>query len=418
MKRMNNKKENILMITYFYATQGCCPAEWADDKTNALSALDYKIILVSSIFSKKVEDENVIHYRVPSLSLIDLKHEVQELKNNKLKVPLLTLALLLPFILTIGVGLDLLQKILTSGNGGGKWSWAFPASIFSLYLAYRYKCTLIFATGGPSAAHLAGVFVKLFTNKRLVCEFQDPLTGKDIGRTSRSALFLSYVEKIILNRADKVVYATKSAANYVKNRYEKTKANIVGIYPGAKCFSKRNKIEVKKDKLTIIHLGTLYSTRNFYTLIEAIDCLIEEKKIREEQIEILNLGEMYGDLKKHHLSRSYIKYETIRPREEAVKIAGTFMVSLLVQHSDDRSNATIPYKTYDYLNISNPILALTNSDELHDLLSNSGHIAININDIEGIKVSILKLFNNYKECKDEVNSVAIDILKQTTEIIG
>jgi len=411
-----NQNNRILMISYFYATQGCCPAEWADDKTNALSKIGKKTIVLSGMFSIKSCDKNVIHYRVPSLSVQDLRHELHELTVNNIKKPVLSLILLFPFIVTIGLGLDLLQRFLISGNGGGKWSWTFPASVCALYLALRYRVDLIFTTGGPAGAHLTGVFVKLFTRTRLVCELQDPLTGKDIGRTSRSALFLGYVEKIMLSHANKVVYVTYDAASYVHNKYQNIKADVVGIYPGSKNFNVKTQI-INKGKLTIIHLGTLYSTRNLYTLIEAIDSLIKEKKITEDDIEILNLGEIYGELKEHHLSRSYIRYEPIKPREEAIKVASGYMVSLLVQHTDHRSNTTIPYKTYDYLNISNPILALTNSVEMTDLMLESGHIAVDINDIKEIKKSLLRLIVHYDSCKEAVKLTTIDIVNQTREII-
>ena len=404
------------MISYFCATQGCCPAEWADDKVSTLGHLGKKVILLSSISSKKLCNDNVKHYKVPSLSLIDLRHEIDDLKNNKQPIPILTLILLLPFILTIGVTLDLLQKYITAGNGGGKWSWTFPAAIYAFYLSIKYRCGLIFTTGGPAGAHLAGVFVKFFTRTRLVCELQDPLTGQDIGRTSRSALFLGYVEKIMLNHASKVVYVTHDAERYVKNKYQNIKSDVVGIYPGSKDFNVKNKL-INKGKLTIIHLGTLYSTRNFYALINAIDKLIEEEKVNKDDIEILNLGEIYGDLREHHLSRSYIRYEPIKPREEALKIANSYMVSLLVQHNDSRSITTIPYKTYDYLNISNPILALTNSNELRGMIINNGHIAADINNIDEIKKSLLRLKNHYESCKNAVKLGSIEIVKQTKEII-
>lgn len=186
-----------------------------------------------------------------------------------------------------------------------------------------------------------------------------------------------------MNNADKVVFVTKHAAEYAKSKYENVKAQIVAIYPGSKFYgNSQNNIKDLK-KLRMIHLGTLYSTRNFNTLIQAIDALIKENKINENQIEILNLGE----IKEHHSSRKYIKQE----REEAIQIASGFDISLLIQHADSRSEGTIPYKTYDYINISNPILALTNSDELSSLLKDNGHIAVDVNDVELIKQTILYL---------------------------
>lgn len=417
MGKLINKHQKIFVITYFYGTKGCCPAEWADDKVDAISKMDKKVILLTSIFSKKSENENVIHYRVPSLSIQDLKHELAEVKNEGMNVPYLQLCVFFPFIITIGFGLDIFQKIFTSGNGGGKWSWTLSASIYALYLAIRYNCKQIFTTGGPASSHLAGVFVSKLTRKKLICELQDPLSGKDIGRTANSAKLLNFVEKVIVQSADKIVYVTNAAADYAKSKFRSEKEKIVAIYPGSRRFES-NKSNVSQNKLTMIHLGTLYSTRNFNTLIQAIDELIMEKTIEQNQIEILNLGEIYGEIKEHHLSRSYIHQESIKAREEAMQIANSFMVSLLIQHSDSRSETTIPYKTYDYINIGNPILALTNNDELSNLLEDNKHLAINVSNINSIKDALITLLSDYTEIKSNINPLAIDIDIQTRLILN
>lgn len=414
-----NNKNTILMITYFYATKGCCPAEWADDKLDAICKMDRNTILLTNIFSKKNTQMNVHHYRVPSLSLQDLKHEMHELKIEDMSIPYIKLILWFPFIITVGFGLDLAQKVLTSGNGGGKWSWTIPASVIGLYLVLRYNCKTIFTTGGPAGAHLAGVVIKKFTAKHLICELQDPLTGKDIGRTANSAKMLGKVEEIIMKNADKVVFVTKNAAEFARSKYKGFKTQIVAIYPGSKYFtsSKKSKHEESLQKLKLIHLGTLYSTRNFYTLIESIDELMEEGKLQKNQIEILNLGEIYGEIKEHHLSKSYVKQESIKPREEAVKIASSFDVSLLIQHADSRSEGTIPYKTYDYINIGNPILALTNSEELSELLKSNGHVIADVNNVQDIKKTLLDLIDNYKKYVDNIEPISIDITEQTKKIL-
>jgi hypothetical protein len=414
-----NNNDKILMITYFYGTKGCCPAEWADDKLDALCKMDKNTILLTSIFSRKNTQDSVKHYRIPSLSIVDVKHELHELKIENMNIPYFKLIFLFPFIITLGWGLDMAQKIFTSGNGGGKWSWTIPASIVGFYLVLRYNCKTIFTTGGPAGAHLAGVFINKLTSKKLICELQDPLTGKDIGRTVNSAKMLGKVEEIIMRNADKVVFVTKNAAEFAKSKYKNYKANIAAIYPGSKYFtsSNNNNPEENLQKLRLIHLGTLYSTRNFNTLIQAIDDLVAEEKLKEDQIEILNLGEIYGEFKEHHLSRSYVKQECIKPREEAILIASGFDISLLVQHADCRSEGTIPYKTYDYINISNPILALTNNNELSTLLRENGHIATDVNNVELIKKTILNLITDYSMIKQNIKPLAIDIIKQTEKIL-
>lgn len=409
----------LLMVTYFFGNQGCCPAEWADDKVNALCNSDRPVVLLTSIFSNTYQNNNVKHFKVPSLSLIDIQHELSELKKDNRSIPYLQLIIFSPFILVIGLLLDLMQKVVTSGNGGGKWSWTIPAGFAALYFSFRYRCSTVFTTGGPASAHLAGCFIKLFSNKKLICELQDPLTGKDIGRNSRSAKMLEWVEKIIIKTANKVVYVTKEAAEYAKGKYPKAKAEIVAIYPGARQFDNSLKTDstFKKEELTLIHLGTLYSTRNLNTIIEAIDELIDDGLIKEGQIKIYNLGEIYGDIKEHHLAKNYVTQKAVLPRQEAIAVAKSHMVSLLVQHADSRSNATIPYKTYDYFNIGNPILGLTNSDELFELLSINNHVPVNVSDVKEIKTMLLGLLENYEAYKARVSPFAIDIKKQLQEIL-
>lgn len=411
-------ENSILVITYFYSVKGCCPAEWADDKLSVIEEDYEKVFLITGLSSNKNTAANVNHYRVPSLSIIDLKHEINDLKLENRKIPYFNLALLLPFILTIGLFLDLLQKIFISGNGGGKWSWALTASMCALYVSIRHKCKLIFTTGGPASAHLAGVFASFFTRGNLICELQDPMTGDCIGRNSRSAMLLGFSEMLIVNKANKVVYVTNAAANYARNKYNNCKSKIACIYPGSRVFSQPTKKRLNENKkISMIHLGTLYSTRNLNSLITAIDDLINEGQIESNQIEIVNLGEIYGEIREHHISRSYISQLNIKPRQEAIEFASTFMISLLVQHSDPRSEVTIPYKTYDYINIGNPIFGLTKSKELSNLLIENGHLAVDINNVLEIKKAILHLINKYEEHSNKLKNKPFEISQQTKKIL-
>jgi hypothetical protein len=43
---------------------------------------------------------------------------------------------------------------------------------------------------------------------------------------------------------------------------------------------------------------------------------------------------------------------------------------LLVQHDDNRSAETIPYKLYDYMNLNKPIIMLIKNPEIKELCSN------------------------------------------------
>ena len=111
-------------------------------------------------------------------------------------------------------------------------------------------------------------------------------------------------------------------------------------------------------------VGTLYTNRNLNNLIKAMDQLISERKINLTTFEIINIGEIYGDIKKKHLSKFYIKKLPITDRQTALKISLKYDFLILVQHTDERSKTTIPFKFYDYLNLNKLVIGIINSNEL------------------------------------------------------
>ncbi|MEH0860067.1 hypothetical protein [Halobacteriovorax sp. DPLXC-1] len=401
--------DNVLLVSYFASRQGCCPAEWVDDKVDAFVKRGKKVTLISTITAKKIRSHNVKHIRIPSFSLSDFKEERAEAIHNndfsKLNY------LWIPFICVLGLVIDLLQKVLLKGIGGGRWSWAPSCLLATLYTLLIGDYRFIVTTGGPASAHLAGLFAGKISLKPIVSELQDPLVGESIGRNSRSVQMQILLEKLMVRWCSKVVFVTKAAAEESRNRNE-NKGNIVAIYPGSRKFNTvKNNIS---DKKVFLHLGTLYSTRNLDTFLLSLDELINEEKIDPESIEVINLGDIYLDNKQEYLNRSYFNSLSLVPRQEAVGFAANADVNILVQHSDNRSNTTIPYKTYDYLNVGKPILGLLNSDELSRLLKDNGHCVSNVNNVIEIKDMILRILDN---CSATVGE-GINIEEQVMELIN
>lgn len=405
-----NKK--ILFISYFARIPGCCPAEWYDDKVDSLLKLNKELVLITGPCATKFRHPNVTHYRVPSLSPRDISHEYNEIRDGNLVLKLVIL-LLLPIILTLGLTLDLVQLVLTKGFGGSKLSWSISSTAVAVPIVILSRFQVCFTTGGPVAAHFTGVLLKIWTGFPLICELQDPLAGKGIGRSKNSASILGRLEKLVVNKANKVVFVTQTAALEAREVYQTD--NIVSIYPGAKWFpsSAKNEGEAESEEIRIVHLGTLYSSRNFYTLIQAINILKKEGTLTKT-IRLINRGEMYGDFKDHHLSQGFVQKLPIIPREEALAFAQKSTINVIIQHTDDRSTITIPYKTYDYLNLGVPILGLTNNPELSQLLTSNGHFSAKVSEPEDIAKKIREVLNS---SSDRVSDAKIDPVEQTAELL-
>ena len=383
------KNDKILVFSYYSNIAGACQAEWIDDKIEGLIKSGKKVALISSISGNK-SGLNISHIRIPSISLFDF---FDELKRAKLARDLFqfSILMLLPFVLTLGILLDLLLFIVTKGVGEGRWSWLISASFAGIYAVLRFRPNKILTSGGPASAHLAGIIVGKVFSLPVIVELQDPLSGEGIGRNVQARGWLYKVEKYIINNANMTAYVTEAAADFAKKEFKSS--NIFAVYPGSKDFG-YSYSDDKHNGIKIVHLGSLYSTRNFDSMISAIDTLISQGGISEKEIELINLGHVSDEERKKLKNKSYVKILQPIPRVKALEFASKCDISLLIQHSDDRSNVTIPYKTYDYLNLKNHTLALLNSDELTKLIIHYGHTAIPLDDVSKIYQYLLDIKSN------------------------
>jgi hypothetical protein len=91
-------------------------------------------------------------------------------------------------------------------------------------------------------------------------------------------------------------------------------------------------------------------------------------------------------------------------RYASLKTAAHADFLLLVQHSDTRSEETIPYKTYDYLNIGVPVFGLTNNPELDQLIEANDGFSANNGSLTDIKEVLSSALESYQLSKGRTMS--------------
>ena len=280
------------------------------------------------------------------------------------------------------------------------------------------KFEFIFSTGGPASPHISAILISKILKSKCICELQDPLVGKDIGR-QHSSKFLKLVEILLVKHCFKLIFVTNNAKNEAIQRYKTN--NIKCVYPGARKIIPTIFKKSKKNKhsgIKIVHVGTLYTNRNLNNLIKAMDQLISERKINLTTFEIINIGEIYGDIKKKHLSKFYIKKLPITDRQTALKISLKYDFLILVQHTDERSKTTIPFKFYDYLNLNKLVIGIINSNELIKIFKKNGFLYANANSVDSIKKMLLKIKKNSKNGVNFSNKLKLDYIYQTNKIFN
>lgn len=395
---LNNRP--LLFISFFCGIRGNCPAEWADDKIRVLEQAGRKVIVLTGMPSHVTNRPGVTYIRVPSLSWNDYKYEIDDIRLEKASIPFM-MWVFMPFAFLLGGAIDFVLRKVTKGISSGRWSWIITSFPVALWLKIRYGIRDIFCTGGPTAAHIIGGGVAKLSGAHLYCEFQDPLLGATMTRSSMTRKIASLIETWMVKNSQKAIYVTKVAANGARDRNPQYAANIIDVYPGAwKFLPSTDHMKIRSDEhLEFLHLGTLYGTRNLDVFFKALDELHEEGFVLANKVRVVNLGAIYCDTVEEYMARPDFQLLEALEREDALKRAQMASCLLLVQHTDERSQETIPYKTYDYLNLNLPVLGLLNNDELRDLIESCGGFAAQAGDINSMKSTLKSCLHRLSETK-------------------
>ena len=76
-----------------------------------------------------------------------------------------------------------------------RWSWSITSFFIGLFAVIKHNPKVIYSTGGAGSAHVVAILLKIFSNKKLVIELQDPLVGYNIGRNDNTSKYFKFIEK-------------------------------------------------------------------------------------------------------------------------------------------------------------------------------------------------------------------------------
>jgi hypothetical protein len=410
-------RHSFLFISYDAGHAGAVTSEWVSDKLRVLAHWHQPIVLLTGTRSRVENTELVKVIKASSLSWIDFRSEIAESSVKLTKIPSLLIAF------TFGRIFDSMFNRLAGAHSHGKWSWIFYAFPKALFNSFTKRIGVIFSTGGPSSAHFVALLVKMCRPKlKLFVELQDPFIGSEMVLTPRALGVMIRLERALVKRSTKVVYVTKTAASRSVERHAgavDTRA-ICAIYPGAWDFSiDATKSGNDSGKITFIHSGTLYSNRNLDLFFRALDELRGDGNEAAKRVHVINQGNLAVANENDYRMREDFTELALADRYSSLKTAAHADFLLLVQHSDTRSEETIPYKTYDYLNIGVPVFGLTNNPELDRLIEANGGFSVNNRSLTDIKEVLSNALESYQMSNGIIkSSERLLIATQFSRILG
>lgn len=288
-----------------------------------------------------------------------------------------------------------------------RWqSWIIGGVYRGLLNIKMTKPDVIISTYPIATAHVIGYLLHRITKTPWVADFRDPMAQEDYPKDPRVYKSFLWIEKKIFKHAAKIIFVTRSALEYYKNRYPTADTTRLAVIPNG--FDEEVFYKVEKDletsskqnsnRLKFIHSGIIYpSERDPSALLKAIAQLKENCTISEENF-ILSLRATGHDRFIKEMIDKFDIAELVEllpplPYEQAIK---EFMVSdILLLLQADNCDAQIPVKAYEYLRCNKPILALTNPEgETGKLIrEHKQHNVVPLNDINEISKAITSIYS-------------------------
>lgn len=285
----------------------------------------------------------------------------------------------------------------------------------------------LYSTAPPFIPHLIAMKLKSRFNIPWLADFRDPGVEEKRAEFYSSQFKLRIncmIEKKIMKKADFIVTTCEEAKNLFLSKYKEISNNkIVCIGHSTDTeILKLVKPRVKSNKCEIIFLGEFqkeYHSRKFFEFLKVI---FERKLFEKDNVEVL----IIGSIKRNTLLKNEVEFLGL---SDVVKFVDhlppkdyfSFLLSADATLLPGIPKYTIPIKLPDYLFAKKPIIAFDVTDEVRNILKESGLGVIMPNDLDdGIKVLLDILKGNLKLNinEDYINQfTAFNQTKELSEIL-
>ena len=378
-----------LIIAPAFNCDGQAASQTMTDKISYLEAAGIELSVISGLSGKR--HNRLPHEQVWPWSPSGIRYEYRYVTRNRYGRGLRYKLQTVPVSILLSP-LVLVERMLTGLSW--HWSWA-PAAALKAWRLHRNKpFDLIYSSGGPISAHLAGWMAHKLTGLPWIAEIHDPIVASTQAeptslraRLSREKYVERLLEKLVSNDAHIAWWFTKAALAAARRRNPQLGERGFYVLPGVMPPEVLEQ-HLYGEYLNIGHFGKVSGTRSLYEFLLGLNTWIERNPKAREVIRL----HMYGggiDARARQTADQLNLWDVIvchgrLERDPITGESGRTQVTrkmqqcdaLLLLHGNDPSCAEyIPSKVYEYFWARRPILALTHQNpQLDELVGQFGGI--------------------------------------------
>lgn len=292
----------------------------------------------------------------------------------------------------------ILPKILIPDKG---LFWRYFALKPAYELMNKFQPEIIFSTSPSVTNHLVAKKVAQKFKVKWVADFRDCYYTCNLEFTKGIRRILDKrIERLIIDSSDNLSFISKKMMDYYRTKYPQIVSKSTFIYNGydEEEFTFENPPLLPSKKLKIFYAGSFYNgLRNPIPLLKALDKLINDKLIDQNEFEIEIAGFMDEKLKEQlveYVSFNNITFLGIISRKNVIlKYRESHLLWLIIgDHLSHRVG--FPVKGYEYIGSRRPLIVFSNEPaECYNIIEqlDCGVAMSNNIDDETIQVSANKL---------------------------
>lgn len=388
-----------LILAPRYNCDGRAASQTVTDKVSLLRKAGVELEVISTWAGQR--DSTLPHHQVwpwgPSGLRFDFRHHVAQRHGRGGAYLLRTTAMSLALAPLVAI-----ERV--AWGLPGHWSWGPAAARRAVRLHNRRPFDLIYSSGGPDSAHLAGYLAHRGTGVPWVAEVHDPIV-KPWERATlsgwRSRRKEQAVEQLICRHAAAAWWFTDAALAAATLRNPELGNRGFTVLPGAAPPVTRAD-HAYGSHMRLGHFGVLAQDRSLADFFRGLDIFLRRHPSARQQVQIDVYGCSLDSASRAALDRLGLASLVIehgrvegdphtgRSGRDLVNEQMQLCDALLLLHGNTPQCAQyIPSKFYEYLWARRPILAMVhNNEQLERLARQHGSFLAPATDPAGIAAAI------------------------------
>jgi len=272
-------------------------------------------------------------------------------------------------------------------------------------LIRQYKPRLILVNADPWSGFIVGNRLSKWADIPWIADLRDPWSMHAFKMSLRPWIIrflINHFESVFFHNAAKVILNTRMCSIAYQEKYGATLDNEHFIYIrnafDPECYDAPDDIG-EKNKFSLHYFGSFRNYQGPGHLFELFRQFIQKYNLNQDEAELVLYGEQREEDLQHIQNMNISTYIRLH---ESVSLRDTLYclrnASVLVLIEGPYKRLQLPAKLYDYLAARRPILALSDNNELTEIIYKTGSgLVANYHDLADAMRQLEKLYLDRKK---------------------